>query len=174
MARISRLIIIDLITTNLGASPMSLHLSVVQTITYPVPALLCPRPARRPPIHKSRPSPPLSQHSQRSSYLPIPPVSLSVAKMGIDTTPTDPNAPLAKKPISYLNLAIGAGLNIFEVSTLGQPFEVGRIDLIDDAVEIMQSDLQLIAYSVACLSYIGCQNAYGGKTWVGIAWLPLG
>ncbi|KAJ3042901.1 Mitochondrial DNA replication protein yhm2 [Rhizophlyctis rosea] len=42
----------------------------------------------------------------------------------IDTTPVDPNAPLQKKPISYLNLALGAGLNMFEVSTLGQPFEV--------------------------------------------------
>ncbi|RKO84648.1 mitochondrial carrier domain-containing protein [Blyttiomyces helicus] len=44
--------------------------------------------------------------------------------MAIDTTPVDPNAPLQKKPISWLNLGIGAGLNIFEVSTLGQPFEV--------------------------------------------------
>ncbi|KAJ3111346.1 hypothetical protein HDU96_005775 [Phlyctochytrium bullatum] len=44
--------------------------------------------------------------------------------MAIDTTPVDPNAPLKKKPISFINLAIGAGLNFFEVSTLGQPFEV--------------------------------------------------
>lgn len=28
-----------------------------------------------------------------------------------------------KKPVSYENLALGAALNIFEVSTLGQPFE---------------------------------------------------
>ncbi|KAJ3281434.1 Mitochondrial DNA replication protein yhm2 [Borealophlyctis nickersoniae] len=38
--------------------------------------------------------------------------------------PTDPDAPLVKKPISFINLAIGGGLNMFEVSTLGQPFEV--------------------------------------------------
>ncbi|KND00249.1 uncharacterized protein SPPG_04580 [Spizellomyces punctatus DAOM BR117] len=44
--------------------------------------------------------------------------------MAIDTTPSDPNAPLKKKPIQPINLAIGAGLNLFEVSTLGQPFEV--------------------------------------------------
>ncbi|KAJ3098243.1 Mitochondrial DNA replication protein yhm2 [Phlyctochytrium bullatum] len=44
--------------------------------------------------------------------------------MAIDTTPVDPNAPLKKKPISFVNLAIGAGLNLFEVTTLGQPFEV--------------------------------------------------
>ncbi|KAI9106011.1 mitochondrial carrier domain-containing protein [Phlyctochytrium arcticum] len=42
----------------------------------------------------------------------------------IDNTPVDPNAPLKKKPIQPINLAIGAGLNMFEVSTLGQPFEV--------------------------------------------------
>ena len=31
---------------------------------------------------------------------------------------------IQKKPVSFNNLAIGAALNIFEVSTLGQPFEV--------------------------------------------------
>ena len=34
---------------------------------------------------------------------------------------------IQKKPISLNNLAIGAALNIFEVSTLGQPFEVSFI-----------------------------------------------
>lgn len=29
-----------------------------------------------------------------------------------------------KRPISWRNLAIGAGIQVFEVSTLGQPFEV--------------------------------------------------
>ncbi|KAI9004655.1 putative mitochondrial DNA replication protein [Gaertneriomyces semiglobifer] len=42
----------------------------------------------------------------------------------IDTTPVDPNAPIQKKPIQPFNLLIGASLNMFEVSTLGQPFEV--------------------------------------------------
>lgn len=32
--------------------------------------------------------------------------------------------PGEKKPISFINLALGAALNIFEISTLGQPFEV--------------------------------------------------
>ncbi len=44
--------------------------------------------------------------------------------VAIDNSPADPSAPIQKKPISALNLAIGAGLNMFEVSTLGQPFEV--------------------------------------------------
>ncbi|KAI8827247.1 mitochondrial carrier domain-containing protein [Fimicolochytrium jonesii] len=35
-----------------------------------------------------------------------------------------PGAPVKKKPLQVFNLAIGAALNIFEVSTLGQPFEV--------------------------------------------------
>lgn len=29
-----------------------------------------------------------------------------------------------KKPVSWQNLAIGATIQVFEVSTLGQPFEV--------------------------------------------------
>ncbi|CAG8694005.1 13842_t:CDS:2 [Funneliformis caledonium] len=36
---------------------------------------------------------------------------------------------LEKKPISFINLAVGAGLNMFEVSTLGQPFEVIKTHL---------------------------------------------
>ncbi|KAI8608732.1 mitochondrial DNA replication protein YHM2 [Chytriomyces sp. MP71] len=44
--------------------------------------------------------------------------------MAISAGDTDPNAPLAKKPVSFQNLAIGAALNMFEVTTLGQPFEV--------------------------------------------------
>ncbi|KAI8388840.1 mitochondrial carrier domain-containing protein [Radiomyces spectabilis] len=47
----------------------------------------------------------------------------------IDSAPVDPNAPLKKKPISYANLALGATLNLFEVSTLGQPFEVIKTQL---------------------------------------------
>ncbi|KAG2223941.1 hypothetical protein INT45_009393 [Circinella minor] len=47
----------------------------------------------------------------------------------VDTTPVDPNAPLKKKPVSYKNLALGAALNLFEVSTLGQPFEVIKTQL---------------------------------------------
>ncbi|KAI8823365.1 mitochondrial carrier domain-containing protein [Fimicolochytrium jonesii] len=44
--------------------------------------------------------------------------------MAIDTTPVDLTAPLKKKPLQPINLGIGAALTIFEVSTLGQPFEV--------------------------------------------------
>lgn len=35
----------------------------------------------------------------------------------------------SKAPISGLNLAIGAGLNLFETSTLGQPFEVTKTQM---------------------------------------------
>jgi hypothetical protein len=34
-----------------------------------------------------------------------------------------------KKPISFENLLIGAGLNLFETSSLGQPFEVIKTQL---------------------------------------------
>lgn len=33
-------------------------------------------------------------------------------------------AKLEKKPIKFSNLLLGAGLNLFEVTTLGQPLEV--------------------------------------------------
>ncbi|KAG9295335.1 hypothetical protein G9A89_013364 [Geosiphon pyriformis] len=36
---------------------------------------------------------------------------------------------LKKKPISWRNLGVGAGLNMFEVTTLGQPFEVIKTHL---------------------------------------------
>ena len=32
--------------------------------------------------------------------------------------------PIEKKPIKFSNLLLGAGLNLFEVTTLGQPLEV--------------------------------------------------
>lgn len=32
--------------------------------------------------------------------------------------------PLEKKPVKFSNLLLGAGLNLFEVTTLGQPLEV--------------------------------------------------
>lgn len=37
-----------------------------------------------------------------------------------------PSAPthLEKKPVKFSNLLLGAGLNMFEVTTLGQPLEV--------------------------------------------------
>lgn len=36
----------------------------------------------------------------------------------------EPLKPLQKKPIKFSNLLLGAGLNMFEVTTLGQPLEV--------------------------------------------------
>lgn len=36
----------------------------------------------------------------------------------------DAQVPLKKKPISFSNILLGAGLNLFEVTTLGQPLEV--------------------------------------------------
>merc|ERR1711977_677273 len=36
------------------------------------------------------------------------------------------NQPLEKKPVKFSNLLLGAGLNMFEVTTLGQPLEVAK------------------------------------------------
>lgn len=42
----------------------------------------------------------------------------------IVTTPAPAPKNLEKKPIKFSNLLLGAGLNMFEVTTLGQPLEV--------------------------------------------------
>lgn len=40
------------------------------------------------------------------------------------STATIKEVSVGKKPVSWKNLAIGAAIQVFEVSTLGQPFEV--------------------------------------------------
>ncbi|KAI9493056.1 mitochondrial carrier domain-containing protein [Zychaea mexicana] len=62
----------------------------------------------------------------------------------IDSAPIDPNAPLKKKPVSYKNLALGAALNLFEVSTLGQPFEVVKTQLAANRGQSMAEALKTI------------------------------
>ncbi|KAI9261150.1 mitochondrial carrier domain-containing protein [Sporodiniella umbellata] len=49
-----------------------------------------------------------------------------------------------KKPISYKNLLLGAGLNMFETSTLGQPFEVIKTQMAANRGEPMLKGLQAI------------------------------
>lgn len=80
----------------------------------------------------------------------------------IDNTPVDPNAPVQKKPISYKNLLLGASksafflhkfpfflfmivaLNMFEVSTLGQPFEVIKTQLAANRGQSLKTALSTI------------------------------
>ena len=38
--------------------------------------------------------------------------------------PAPPKERIEKKPVKFSNLLLGAGLNMFEVTTLGQPLEV--------------------------------------------------
>lgn len=46
-----------------------------------------------------------------------------MAAIGATSIPPTPK-PLEKKPVKFSNLLLGAGLNMFEVTTLGQPLEV--------------------------------------------------
>jgi hypothetical protein len=39
---------------------------------------------------------------------------------------SEPPQQLEKKPVKFSNLLLGAGLNMFEVTTLGQPLEVTK------------------------------------------------
>ncbi|KAI9013782.1 mitochondrial carrier domain-containing protein [Phycomyces nitens] len=49
-----------------------------------------------------------------------------------------------KKPVSYQNLLLGASLNLFEVSTLGQPFEVIKTQLAANRGQSLKSALSTI------------------------------
>ncbi|KAF2097103.1 mitochondrial carrier [Rhizodiscina lignyota] len=50
-------------------------------------------------------------------------MSSTAAQMGATTVPAPK---LEKKPVKFSNLLLGAGLNMFEVTTLGQPLEVTK------------------------------------------------
>ncbi|KAJ3068334.1 Mitochondrial DNA replication protein yhm2 [Podochytrium sp. JEL0797] len=58
--------------------------------------------------------------------------------------PSDPNAPLAKKPISFQNLAIGGALNMFEITTLGQPFEVIKTQMAANRGQSMAASIATV------------------------------
>lgn len=49
--------------------------------------------------------------------------------MTVESTPSLPGAPVAKKKVNFANLGVGAAMNMFEVTTLGQPFEVIKTHL---------------------------------------------
>ncbi|KAI8053586.1 mitochondrial carrier domain-containing protein [Thamnidium elegans] len=51
---------------------------------------------------------------------------------------------LEKKPISYQTLLLGAGLNMFETSTLGQPFEVMKTQMAANRGQPMMDGLKAI------------------------------
>ncbi|KAL9538633.1 hypothetical protein MBANPS3_010783 [Mucor bainieri] len=65
---------------------------------------------------------------------------LSTAKI----TPLSNKAVLEKKPISYQTLLLGAGLNLFETSTLGQPFEVMKTQMAANRGQPMLTGLKAI------------------------------
>ena len=49
---------------------------------------------------------------------------MSSSATGASLIHHDPPKRLEKKPVKFSNLLLGAGLNMFEVTTLGQPLEV--------------------------------------------------
>lgn len=51
-------------------------------------------------------------------------MSASIAPVPASQPQPQPQKKLEKKPIKFSNLVLGAGLNLFEVTTLGQPLEV--------------------------------------------------
>ncbi|KAI0096526.1 mitochondrial carrier [Daldinia grandis] len=66
----------------------------------------------------------------------------AVAASGAVPHPTDNK--LEKKPIKFSNLLLGAGLNLFEVTTLGQPLEVCKTHLAANRGDSFASALRSI------------------------------
>ncbi len=59
-------------------------------------------------------------------------------------TPPLPGGVPEKKPIKFSNLLLGAGLNLFEVTTLGQPLEVCKTHLAANRGDSFASALRSI------------------------------
>jgi hypothetical protein len=57
-----------------------------------------------------------------SAISAVPPVPAPPAP----AVPSNKTNKLEKKPVKFSNLLLGAGLNMFEVTTLGQPLEVTK------------------------------------------------
>ena len=53
-------------------------------------------------------------------------------------------AKLEKKPVKFSNLLLGAGLNLFEVTTLGQPLEVMKTTMAANRSEGMSGAITRI------------------------------
>lgn len=51
---------------------------------------------------------------------------------------------LEKKPVKFSNLLLGSGLNLFEVSTLGQPLEVMKTTMAANRQDGMAGAIQRI------------------------------
>jgi len=53
-------------------------------------------------------------------------------------------AALEKKPVKFSNLLLGAGLNMFEVTTLGQPLEVMKTTMAANRTDGMMGSVSRI------------------------------
>ena len=67
-----------------------------------------------------------------------------MSSTGIPTAPAAVAPKLEKKPVKFSNLLLGAGLNLFEVTTLGQPLEVTKTTMSANRGENMAGALRII------------------------------
>ena len=67
--------------------------------------------------------------------------------MSITASPLNMDAPkpkVEKKPVKFSNLLLGAGLNMFEVTTLGQPLEVMKTTMAANRTDGMMGSVARI------------------------------
>jgi hypothetical protein len=68
---------------------------------------------------------------------------------------------LEKKPVKFSNLLLGAGLNMFEVTTLGQPLEVMKTTMAANRKDGMAGSVARI-WSRG--GFLGCRSFHGLPT----------
>ena len=88
--------------------------------------------------------------------------------VAVATSPVGGNK-LEKKPIKFSNLLLGAGLNMFEVTTLGQPLEVIKTTMAAHRGDGFGSSLGRIWARGGAL---GC--TYTPYLWPGTGTRPIG
>lgn len=79
----------------------------------------------------------------------------------VATTASPAGATLEKKPVKFSNLLLGAGLNLFEVTTLGQPLEVVKTTMAANRADGMSTALSRVWARGGAL---GCEYTFLPET----------
>lgn len=82
---------------------------------------------------------------------------------------------LTKRPVSWLNIAIGAGITVFEASTLGQPLEVIKTHLAANRSDSLLTALRktyqrggLMGYYQGLIPWAWIEASTKGSTWLAL------
>ncbi|KAJ2482945.1 Mitochondrial DNA replication protein yhm2, partial [Coemansia sp. RSA 2052] len=69
-------------------------------------------------------------------------MSKAIEAVPVTTAPPSARPEIQKKPLSWSNIALGAAIQTFEVSTLGQPFEVVKTHMAANRADSIATSLK--------------------------------